>query len=126
MKIRDKKKELTIYINAHDGYQGKPLHKALIDKFLELGVTGCTILKSNSGYGSNLQVKYSDDIISTLLQKDSTMVITVVESENKVEEIIKILDECMPQGIVSIKDIEFIRYTKSNITQEDIRLAEKN
>ncbi|MCB1192097.1 MAG: DUF190 domain-containing protein [Leptospiraceae bacterium] len=126
MKVRDSKKELTIYINGHDEYKGRPLHKALIDRFLEIGITGCTILKSNSGYGSNLQVKYSDDLISTLLQKESSMVITVVESESKIEQIIQILDICMPQGIVTIKDVEFIRYTKTTVTPEDIRLADKN
>ena len=39
--------------------------------------------------------------------------------------IVKMLDSTMPQGIITIKDVDYIRYTRSVVTQEDIRLAEE-
>lgn len=125
MKIRDSRKEITIFLNSSDQHQSQPLYKILIDKFIEMGVTGCTLLKSNSGYGTNLKVKYSDDFISTLLNKESTMVITIIESESKAEEIVQLLDTYIGDGMVTIKDVDYIRYTKSIITEEDIKLADK-
>ncbi len=124
MKLRDSRKEIKIYLNSKDEYGKTPLYKVLVDKFLKMDITGCTIVKSNSGYGSNLKIKLNDDLISALLQKDSTIILTIIESEKRVEEIIKILDEFVGDGIVTIKDVDFIRYTKTKITPEDIRLAE--
>ncbi|MBE7412938.1 MAG: DUF190 domain-containing protein [Leptospiraceae bacterium] len=124
MKLRDSRKEIKIYLNSKDEFEKVPLYKVLVDKFLKMDITGCTIIKSNSGYGSNLKLKFSDDLLSTLLQKESTVILTVIESEKRIEEIIKVLDEFIGDGIVTIKDVEFIRYTKTKITPEDIRLAE--
>ncbi|HMV43779.1 MAG TPA: DUF190 domain-containing protein [Leptospiraceae bacterium] len=125
MKIRDKKKELSIYITSKETKGNVPLYKALIDQFISMGITGCTVLKSTSGYGTDLKVKYPDESIADLWSKDSTIVLQVIESASRIEEIVKMLDTMMPQGVVTIKDVDFIRYTRSVVTEEDIRLADK-
>ncbi|MDX1960900.1 MAG: DUF190 domain-containing protein [Leptospiraceae bacterium] len=125
MKVRDQKKEIKIYVKTEELVSGKPAYKVLLDKFIERDIVGCTILKSNSGYGMDMKLKYpSDTLLGELVTKESTVILTVIESEAKVEEIVKILDEFLPQGMVTIRDVEAIRYTKRNITSEDIRLAE--
>ena len=48
----------------------------------------------------------------------------VIESESRVEEIVRMLDSTMPQGVITIKDVDYIRYTRSVVTEEDIRLAD--
>ena len=102
------------------------MYRVLVDKFIAISVTGCTIVRSNSGYGVNMQVKFLDDsLISNLWSKDSTIIITIIETEAKIEEVIKILDEHMLEGIVTIKEVDFIRYTKSSGTSEDINIAEQ-
>jgi hypothetical protein len=45
-------------------------------------------------------------------------------SESRVEEIVRMLDSTMPQGVITIKDVDYIRYTRSVVTEEDIRLAD--
>ena len=124
MKIRDQKKELTIYINSKEEKDNVPLYKTLIDRFIAMGITGCTVLKSTSGYGTDLKVKYPDESIASLWNKDSTIVMNIIESESRVEEIVRMLDSTMPQGVITIKDVDYIRYTRSVVTEEDIRLAD--
>jgi uncharacterized protein len=124
MKIRDFKKEIKIYLKLDESILTKPVHKVLIDKFIESGVTGCTIVKSNSGYGVDMKVKYPDNLMNDLWSRESTIIITIIENSNKIEEVIKIIDEFLPQGLVTIRDVEAIRYTKSTVTEEDIKLAE--
>jgi PII-like signaling protein len=124
MKIRDTKKEINIYINSRDHAGTVPVYKLLIDKFISIDVTGCTVLKSTAGYGTELNVKYPDEFIHNFWSKEATIVLRVIESETKVEEIIKLLDVHLPKGMVTIKDVEYIRYTKNIITDEDIRLAD--
>jgi uncharacterized protein len=126
MKIQNPKKEIKIYLNSLDKIGDRQMYRVLVDKFIAISVTGCTIVRSNSGYGMNMQVKFLDDsLISNLWSKDSTIIITIIETEAKIEEIIKILDEFMDEGIVTIKDVDFIRYTKSSGTSEDIDLAKQ-
>lgn len=124
MKIRDKKKELKIYVSSTEMQGTEPLYKFLIDKFIAMNVTGCTVLKSTAGYGTDLKVKYPDESLVNFWNKDSTIVLTIIETQSRVEEIIKMLDSTMPQGILTIKDVEFIRYTRSKVTDEDMRLAD--
>lgn len=126
MKVRDFKKEINIYLNSEDKYEDKQLYKVLVDKFIEIGVTGCTIVSSNSGYGMNMKVRFLDDnlLLSSLWNKDSTVIIRVIETPTIIEAIVKLLDEFLADGIVTIKDVDFIRYTKSKINQEDVRIAE--
>ena len=124
MKIRDFKKEIKIYVKNEELKDGVPVYKIIIDKLIETGVTGCTIVKSNSGYGRDMKVKYPDMFFNELWSRESTVIITIIESAQRSEEIIKLLDEHLIQGLVTIRDVESIRYTKANITEEDIRLAE--
>ncbi len=124
MKIHDFKKEIKIYVKNEELKDGVPVYKIIIDKLIETGVTGCTIVKSNSGYGRDMKVKYPDMFFNELWSRESTVIITIIESAQRSEEIIKLLDEHLTQGLVTIRDVESIRYTKANITEEDIRLAE--
>lgn len=124
MKIRDLKKELKIYVKNEERKDGAPVYKMIIDKLIETGVIGCTIVKSNAGYGRDMKVKYPDMFFNEVWSRESTVIITIIESASRTEEIVKILDEHLPQGLVTIRDVESIRYTKANVTEEDIRLAE--
>ena len=124
MKIRDFKKEIKIYFKHLEVVNNRPVYKILIDKFVEAGITGCTIIKSNFGYGVDMKVGYPDNLLNEIWNRDSTIIITVIESESKLDDIIKIIDENLPQGLVSIRDVDVIRYTKTIVTPEDIKLAE--
>jgi uncharacterized protein len=124
MKIRDTKKEVKIYVKNEDRKDGAPVYKIIIDKLIDSGITGCTILKANAGYGRDMKVKYPDMFFNELWSRESTVIITIIETATRTEEIVKILDEHLPQGIVTIREVDAIRYTKANVTEEDIRLAE--
>ncbi len=124
MKIRDFKKEIKIYFKHQEVVNNRPVYKLLIDRFVAAGVTGCTIIKSNFGYGVDMKIVYPDNLLNEIWNRESTIIITVIETESKLDEIIKIIDETLPQGLVSIRDVDVIRYTKTTVTAEDIKLAE--
>ena len=124
MKVRDFRKEIKIYSKNQEIFQGQPVYKVLIDRFVAAGITGCTIIKSNSGYGLDMKVVYPDVFLNEIWSRESTVIITIIETDSKLESIIKILDEVLPQGLVTIRDVDVIRYTKTNVTSEDIKLAE--
>ena len=71
-----------------------------------------------------MKIVYPDNLLNEIWNRDSTIIITVIESESKLDDIIKIIDENLPQGLVSIRDVDVIRYTKTIVTPEDIKLAE--
>jgi PII-like signaling protein len=124
MKVQDKKKEINIYINSNEMKGTKPIYKLLLEEFISMGVTGCTIQKSTAGYGTDLNIKYPDEFMNNFWTRESTILLKVIESENKVDEIIKLLDSLLSFGLVTIKDVDYIRYTKPIVTEEDIKLAE--
>lgn len=124
MKIRDFRKEVKIYFKHQETHNHQPVYKVLVDRFVESGITGCTIIKSNSGYGMEMKIVYPDNLLNEIWSRESTIIITVIETEAKLDTIIKIIDEILPQGLVTIRDVDVIRYTKTNVTPEDIKLAE--
>jgi len=124
MKIRDFRKEVKIYFKHQETFNNQPVYKVLIDRFVDSGITGCTIIKSNSGYGMDMKVVYPDNLLGEIWSRESTIIITVIETETRLDTIVKIIDEVLQQGLVTIRDVDVIRYTKNNVTPEDIKLAE--
>lgn len=44
-------KQLTIYIDESDQWQGKPLYTALVESARNQGIAGATVLRRVEGYG---------------------------------------------------------------------------
>jgi PII-like signaling protein len=119
MKIRDFKKEIKIYFKHQETVNNRPVYKLLIDRFVAAGVTGCTIIKSNFGYGVDMKIVYPDNLLNEIWNRESTIIITVIETESKLDEIIKIIDETTNKSSSSKSNIFYyanreIFYKNSN------------
>lgn len=122
MKIRDRRKQLDLYISEEDRYEGKNLAEYLVDRLYAMEVSGCTVLRSRAGYGQNYRIRRGRVPFS--LFENKAILIRVIDTEEKIEEVIRMLDECVEGGVVTVQDVEFIRYTGSVVTAEDESIAD--
>lgn len=111
MKIEGKGKMLKIYIGESDRWHGEALYHAIIKKIKEHGLAGATTIRGIEGFGANSRI-HTRHI--EVLSQDLPILIEVVDNEERIAEIIKIIDPMITEGlIVVVNDVEIIKYAKS-------------
>jgi len=98
-----KEKLLKIYIDSEDKYNGKPLWKVILTKAKENGIAGATVLKAIAGIGSHSEIH---TITLLPLSINLPIVIEIVDLEEKIGKFIKILDEIVEEGLITVQDVE--------------------
>ena len=110
-RLLGQKKLLKIYIDTDDKYHGKPLWEVILQKAKESGLGGATVYKSISGMGIHSELK-SYHIIA--LSQSLPLVIEIIDAPEKIESFLEVLDTIMEEGLVTLSDVEVIRYKHKN------------
>lgn len=106
-KINSKSKRLRIYIGESDRYKNKALFHAIVEKAKELDMAGATVFRGIMGYGANSRI-HTAKIVD--LSSDLPIVVEIIDSEEYIAKIIPFLDEMVKEGLVTLDDIEVIKY----------------
>ena len=115
LKRESKAKLMRIFIGENDKWRDKPLHKALIESMRANDIAGVTVYQGILGYGANRRIHRD----STLhLSHDRPMMLSVVDTEEKLQAYFPILDGMVQQGLVVLSDVDVIKYTHNYATAE--------
>ena len=98
---------LRIFIGESDRYQHRPLYEAIVLKARELQLAGATVLRGPMGFGKSSQL-HTAKILR--LSMDLPMVIEIVDTEEKMNAFLPVLDEMMGGGLVTLEKVKVIRY----------------
>lgn len=98
---------MRIFIGENDRWQRQPLYQALVDLFRRENFAGATVLKGAMGFGAS-SVTHTDKILR--LSSDLPVVVEVVESADKIESILPILDNMLQGGMITLEKARVIRY----------------
>jgi PII-like signaling protein len=98
---------MRVFIGESDRYQSKPLYKVLLELFRQEGFAGATVLRGVAGFGPT-SVLHTDGLLR--LSQDLPLVIEVVDSEEKIEQVIPRLDEMLQGGMVTLEKARVIFY----------------
>jgi PII-like signaling protein len=108
IKREGKAKIMRILIGENDKWDGKPLHEALVESLRVNDIAGVTVYRGILGYGANRRM-HKDAALS--LSHDAPILLTVVDTEEKLRAYFPVLDQMVKQGLVAISDVEIIKYT---------------
>ncbi len=106
-KLEGKAKMLHIYIGEDDRWEGEPLHEAIVKKLRMMDIAGATVYRGILGYGAH-QRMHQGGFLG--LSHDLPLMITVVDSEEKIERATAALDQMVDEGLVVLSDVEVIKY----------------
>ncbi|HZC23923.1 MAG TPA: DUF190 domain-containing protein, partial [Candidatus Binatia bacterium] len=106
MKLEGKAKMLRIHFGEDDKWQNKPLYEAIVMKCRELDIAGATVFRGIEGYGASTLIHKRHLLFSS----DRPIMITVIDTEEKVGKLIPILDEMLHEGLIAISEVEVIHY----------------
>ena len=107
LKRESKAKMMRIYIGENDKWNGKPLHEAIVNGLRAHDIAGVTVYRGILGYGANRRI-HKDAALS--LSHDRPILLSVVDSEEKLKAFMPILDQMVQQGLVVLSDAEIIKY----------------
>jgi hypothetical protein len=98
---------LRIFIGESDRYRHRPLYEAIVLKAREFHLAGATVLRGPMGYGASSRI-HTAKIIQ--LSMDLPLVVEIVDTEEKINGFLPILDEMMNGGLVTLEKARVIRY----------------
>lgn len=102
---------LRIFIGESDKYKGKNLYNYLVSYLRENHYAGITVLRGISGFGKASKIRSSNllDISS-----DLPVVIEIVDTEDRIEELKKVFDssDILGSALITEEKVKIIRYGK--------------
>jgi PII-like signaling protein len=96
---------LRIFIGESDRYEHHPLYEQIVLTARAAGLAGATVYRGVMGFGKNSTV-HTAKILR--LSEDLPMVVEIVDTLDKVEKFLPVLDEMVADGLVTLEKIRVI------------------
>jgi PII-like signaling protein len=107
MKIPEQGYLLRVFVGESDRWQGRPLYEAIVRKARELHLAGATVLRGPMGFGAHSRM-HTTKLFE--LSQDLPMVIEIVDSREKIDELLPHIDEMVLEGLVTLEEVKVIKY----------------
>jgi PII-like signaling protein len=98
---------LRIFIGESDRWEHKPLYEAIVLKARELHLAGATVLRGAMGFGKSSRL-HTAKILR--LSMDLPLLIEIVDSEEKINAFLPVLDMMIGGGLVTLEKVRVIDY----------------
>ena len=102
------RKYLQVFVEDTDIWNGEPLHEAIVRMLEKRGIAGATVCNGIMGYGASRQVHRKG-----LFGDQRPVIITVIDSEEKIRAVLPQLLAMVKEGLVALVDAEvFVKSPK--------------
>jgi PII-like signaling protein len=108
VKIEGKARMMRIYIGESDQWQDKPLYEGLVRAMRSHDLAGVTVYRGILGYGAHRRVHRNNPL---RLSRDGSIVLSVVDTEEKLQSFLPIVDQMVFEGLVVLSDVDIVKYT---------------
>jgi PII-like signaling protein len=98
---------LRVFIGENDKNDGRPLYEAIVLKARELHLAGATVLRGPMGFGHSSRL-HTAKILR--LSEDLPLVIEIVDSEEKINAFLPVLDRIMSSGLITLEKVQVLQY----------------
>jgi PII-like signaling protein len=107
MRIEVDAKQVTIFVNSTDQWQGRPLYVAIVHLCQEKGIAGATVTRSVEGYGAGKQLHTARFLE---LSENLPVRIDIVDIPERIEPLLAALEGMIGEGLVTVCNVHIIRY----------------
>lgn len=106
---------MRIYMGESDKWQGESLYEAIVQRLRSMDIAGATVYRGILGYGVKGHTHKSGRLP---FSHDLPVMITVVDSEEKLAKAISEIESMMVDGIIVLSDVDVIRLVHSRPAPE--------
>jgi PII-like signaling protein/predicted transcriptional regulator len=104
---------LMIFIDETDRYQGVNLSGAIVGKLRSEGISGATVWRGTSGFGSHGTV-HTTSILDLAISLPE--IIMAIDSEEKIQAVLPKLEEMIGEGLIVVDQVDAIKISKGDKT----------
>ena len=108
-------KLLRIFIGESDKHGGMSLYEWIVRQAREHGLAGATVLRGLEGFGARSRLHTSKVL---RLSSDLPIVIEIVDTEEKIEKFLPLIDSAIPEGLATIEKVEVHFYRSGRDSKE--------
>ncbi|RPH56859.1 MAG: DUF190 domain-containing protein [Acidobacteria bacterium] len=98
---------LRIFIGESDRWHHQPLYEAIVLKAREMHFAGATVLRGAMGFGKSSRL-HTAKILR--LSMDLPIIVEIVDTEEKIQSFLPVLDEMMGGGLLTMEKVRVIYY----------------
>jgi PII-like signaling protein len=99
---------VRIFVGDSDQVNNKSLHRALLERLRAEGFAGATVIHGIAGFGA-ASVIHTAHLVD--LSGDLPVLIEVVDDDEHIEKLLKILDEMLQGGaLVTMEKVHVVKY----------------
>lgn len=102
---------VRIFIGESDQWHHQGLSTALLERLRKEGFAGATVFHGVAGFGAR-SVLHTTHILR--LSEDLPVVIEVVDTQEQIDRLLPILDEMIPEGLVTMEKVRVLKYKPGN------------
>src|SRR5450631_1520324 len=97
---------LRIFTGENERHGRQPLHEAIVLKAREMHLAGATVLRGPMGFGHSSRL-HTAKILR--LSEDLPLVIEIVDSQEKIDAFLPVLDQMMGSGLITIEKVQVLQ-----------------
>jgi PII-like signaling protein len=102
---------LRIFIGEDDRIKGRPLFEAIVLKAREAGLAGATVLRGPMSFGKSSTLHTAKVL---RLSEDLPIVIEIVDTQEKIDAFLPLLDPMMGSGLVTLERVQVLQYGETD------------
>lgn len=107
--LRGAARLMRIYMGESDKFQGEPLYEAIVKRLRLMDISGATVYRGILGYGVKGHTHKSGRLP---FSHDLPVMISVVDTEEKLNGAITEIESMMQDGIIVVSDVDVIRLVR--------------
>jgi hypothetical protein len=107
MQIPEHSTLLRLFLGERDRHEHQPLYEAIVTKARSHGLAGATVLRGLQGFGRSTVV-HTAKLLE--LSDDLPMVVEIVDSEEKIQKFLPVLEGMMASGLVTLEKVRVLQY----------------
>ncbi|MFP5227177.1 MAG: DUF190 domain-containing protein [Acidobacteriota bacterium] len=108
LKMEGKARLMRIYVGESDRWNDKPLHEALVQAMRANDIAGVTVVRGLLGYGAHRRANQEKPLH---LSKDASMMLSAVDSEEKLQAFLPVVEQMVQEGLVVMSDVDIVKYS---------------
>lgn len=106
MDVKQEAVRLRIYLGEDKRHGDLPLYQAIISQARRLRCAGATVVHGTEGFGHSTRLHTSD----VLFSQDLPVVIEIIDSAQKIDELISALDQVADIGLITYESVTVLRF----------------
>jgi PII-like signaling protein len=107
-----KAKLMRIFLGEADRWHEEPLYDAIVKQLRMMEIAGATVYRGIDGYGAK---GHSHKNSFFHISRDLPVMISVIDSEEKLSQAAAAVEEMLEDGLIVISDVDIVRLVHANL-----------